>query len=275
MSAVGGVLRGRVRWWLLLAAVLIVFLGPMLVLMLSAAAARWSFPDLLPAALSARGLELLLRSGGPIALALVSSTGYALLVVLLAFLVSVLPASVLARYEFRGRLLLEALFLSPVLIPAITYGMGIHFTFIRVGLANTLPGVVLVLTAAAYPYMLRALIAGFQQIHPDYDACAANLGAPVLVRLVRVHIPLLGPAILSGASVVFLVAFSEYFLVFLIGGGAVPSYTGYLFPFLSGGDRTLGATLTLLFVLVPLLLFVTLDRGLERFYHRRGMGMAL
>lgn len=267
--------RTDLRWWLLLGSLLILFLGPLVVLVLSAIAARWSFPDLLPAALSARGLALLLRSGGPIVLSLLSSTGYAVLVVVLSFLVSVLPASVLARYEFRGRLLLEALFLSPVLIPAITYGMGMHFSFIRLGIANTLPGVVLVLTAAAYPYMLRSLTAGFQQIHPDYDLCAANLGAPLVVRLLRVHIPLLGPAILAGSSVVFLVAFSEYFLVFLIGGGAVPSYTGYLFPFLSGGDRTLGATLTLLFVLVPLLLFITLDRGLERYYHRRGMGMAV
>ncbi|MEX2442935.1 MAG: hypothetical protein WD492_04995 [Alkalispirochaeta sp.] len=86
-----------------------------------------------------------------------------------------------------------------------------------------------------------------------------------------VHIPLLGPAILAGGSVVFLVAFSEYFLVFLIGGGSVASYTGYLFPYLSGGDRTLGSVLTLLFVVVPLVLFVLLDRTLSVYYRRREM----
>lgn len=70
---------------------------------------------------------------------------------------------------------------------------------------------------------------------------------------------------------VFLVAFSEYFLVFLIGGGSVASYTGYLFPYLSGGDRTLGSVLTLLFVVVPLVLFVLLDRTLSVYYRRREM----
>ncbi|MFO8043238.1 MAG: ABC transporter permease subunit [Alkalispirochaeta sp.] len=261
----------RGPWLVFLVVVLVIFVAPMVVLVINAGAARWTFPDLLPAAASTRGVELLVENRGDIARSLISSTLYSAATVVLAFLLSVLPASVLARYEFRGRFVLEALFLSPVLVPAITYGMGIHFLFIRIGLADTVTGVVLVLTAVAYPYMLRSLIAGFQQIPPEMDACAANLGASLLRRLVVVHIPLLGPAILAGGSVVFLVAFSEYFLVFLIGGGSVASYTGYLFPFLSGGDRTLGSVLTLLFVVVPLVLFLLLDRTLSAYYRRREM----
>ncbi|MFW5695324.1 MAG: ABC transporter permease [Alkalispirochaeta sp.] len=261
----------RGLWVLFLFVLLVIFIVPVVVLVVSAGAARWTYPDLLPAEVGRRGIELLVDNRGDIARSLVSSTLYSLATVVLSFLLSVLPAGVLARYEFRGRLLLEALFLSPVLVPAITYGMGIHFLFIRIGLADTVVGVVFVLTAAAYPYMLRSLIAGFQHIPPEIDTCAANLGATLVRRMFVVHIPLLGPAILAGGSVVFLVAFSEYFLVFLIGGGAVPSYTGYLFPFLSGGDRTLGSTLTLLFVVVPLLLFLGLDRTLARYYRRREM----
>jgi putative spermidine/putrescine transport system permease protein len=262
---------GRVGWGLLTAGSLIIFLGPIVVLAMSALAARWVYPEVLPSTLSLRGVRYVQDNWNGIARALLSSTGYSLATVTLAFLVSVLPASVLGRYEFRGRITLEAVFLSPVLVPAITYGMGIHFLFLRIGLADTVAAVVLVLTAAAYPYMLRALIAGFQQIEPELDACAANLGAGPLRRLAVVHLPLLGPAILAGGSVVFLVAFSEFFLVFLIGGGAVASYAGFLFPFLTGGDRTVGSALTLLFVVVPLLLFGILDGTLRRYYRRRGM----
>jgi putative spermidine/putrescine transport system permease protein len=262
----------RAGWALLTIGTLILFLGPILVLVVSALAARWVYPEVLPSTLSLRGIQFVGNNLDGILRALVSSTGYSLATVVLAFLVSVLPASVLGRYEFRGRVTLEAIFLSPVLVPAITYGMGIHFLFLRVGLADTVSAVVLVLTAASYPYMLRALIAGFQQIEPEIDVCAANLGASLLRRLVVVHLPLLGPAMLAGGSVVFLVAFSEFFLVFLIGGGAVRSYTGYLYPFLTGGDRTVGSALTLLFVVVPLLLFAFLDGTLRRYYRRRGMG---
>jgi ABC-type spermidine/putrescine transport system permease subunit II len=261
----------HLAWGAVLVVVLMVFVLPVITVILSAAAARWQFPHLIPNAFSSRAVEFLWENRRGITRSLFSSAGYSLATVVLAFLVSVLPAEVLARYEFRGRIAVEALFLSPVLVPAITYGMGIHFLFIRLGVANTTLGVVLVLTAAAYPYMLRSLITGFQQIPADIDACAANLGASLSRRLLRLHIPLLGPAILAGGSVVFLVAFSEYFLVFLIGGGAVPSFTGYLFPFLSGGDRSLGSVLTLLFLVIPLLLFLGLDRTLTRYYRRRLM----
>jgi len=67
------------------------------------------------------------------------------------------------------------------------------------------------------------------------------------------------------------VAFSEYFLVFLIGGGAVDSFTGYLYPFITSSDRSLGAALSLLFLIPPILLFMVLEFGVQRIYRRRGI----
>lgn len=252
-------------------AIIVAIVAPGIVVLVGVVAARWQFPRLVPDAFTMRGLAYLAANRVRIASSLATSTLYALATVVGAFVVAVLPARVLARYEFRGRIALEALLLSPVLIPAITYGVGVHFAFIRLGLANTMAGVIVVLTASAYPYMLRALVAGFQQIHPDVDACAANLGAGLVTRLVCVHVPLLGPAIVAGGSIVFLVAFSDYFLVFLIGGGAVDSYTGFLFPFLTAGDRPIASALTALFVAVPVTLFAVVDLTVRRYYRRRGM----
>jgi putative spermidine/putrescine transport system permease protein len=71
--------------------------------------------------------------------------------------------------------------------------------------------------------------------------------------------------------VVFLVAFSEYFLVFLIGGGSVESFTGYLFPVITSSNRGLGALVTLIFLVVPVLLFAGLEMMLGGYFRRRGM----
>ena len=75
----------------------------------------------------------------------------------------------------------------------------------------------------------------------------------------------------AGGTVVFLVAFTEYFLVFLIGGGAVPSYAGYLFPMLLSSDRPVAALLTLIFLCIPLLLFVGLEFLVVRMYRKKGL----
>lgn len=259
-------LRSRPRGYFAQAFLLFLFVGPLLIVLVNALATRWVYPALLPEGLSVRGLEFLLRNLRGIAGAIVSSFFYSFAVVALSLTICIAPARVLARERFRGISVLEAVLLSPVLVPAITYGMGVHYVFVRYGLANRTIGVVLVLAAASYPYMLRALVAGFERIDPDYEAVAANLGAGPLRRTMTVTIPLLMPAIIAGSTVVFLVAFSDYFLVFLIGGGAVRSFTGYLFPFLSAGDRTIGSTLTLLFTVIPIILFFVLEITVRRFY---------
>jgi putative spermidine/putrescine transport system permease protein len=152
-----------------------------------------------------------------------------------------------------------------------TFAMGLHFLFIKFSLAETLVGVVVMLAMFSYPYMFRALVAGFQTMGEDYRICARNLGAGTLAIVLQVELPLLIPAVVAGGSVVFLVAFSEYFLVFLIGGGSVASFTGTLFPLLSSSNRSLAALLTLIFLFLPILLFLVMDTAVVRLYRKRGM----
>ena len=50
-------------------------------------------------------------------------------------------ASVLARREFRGKRLVELIILLPLIIPSFVTSMGIYFTFIKLGLSETMLGV--------------------------------------------------------------------------------------------------------------------------------------
>ena len=260
---------------LLLGILFLVFAAPIAVLVLYGGAGLWRYPNLLPESYSLRALRYVGGQGGTLARSLLSSLGYSLATVLLTFVICVVPASVMARERFRGKRLLEALLLAPALVPPITFTMGVHYVFIRAGLADSYLGVVLVLAVFSYPYMLRALTAGFMAYGPEYDVCAKNLGASLIERLVRVELPLLAPSVVSGGTVVFLVAFSDYFLVFLIGGGAVASYTGFLFPFLAGSDRSIAAVFTLIFLAVPLVLFATVDATVQRSYRRKGLSQGV
>lgn len=244
---------------------------PLGVLALYAVAPGWRFPDLLPATYDLRALRFLVSQAEPVSKHLLSSLGYSLLTVVLSFLICISPAHHFARREFKGKTLMEGLFLAPALVPAMTFSMGVHFLFIKTGLTDTFWGVTLVLTVFSYPYMLRALTAGYQAFGEDLEACARNLGAGPVQRFLQVDLPLLMPSAIAGGSVVFLVAFSEYFLVFLIGGGAVDSFTGYLFPYLTSSDRSTGALMTLIFLAVPVTLFVILELGVARMYRKRGM----
>lgn len=249
----------------------LLFILPVIVLILSSFAPGWRFPEIWPGEFSLKGIEFLALHKEKILTALGSSFAFSLVTVLVTLGMCLLPASVFAGSEFSGKALLEGLLLTPALVPPMTFAMGLHFLFIKFFLADTMPGVVLILAMFSYPYMFRALVAGYQTMGQEYRVCARNLGAGRLRTLLTVELPLLLPAIVAGGSVVFLVAFSEYFLVFLIGGGSVPSFTGYLFPLLSSSNRSLASILTLIFLFLPIFLFLVLDTTLIRVYRKKGM----
>lgn len=244
---------------------------PLAVLAIYAVAPGWHYPDLLPTEYDTRSLRFLASQGGPVARHMLSSLGYSLMTVALSFVLCIAPAHHFARRQFKGKSLLEGVFLAPALVPAMTFSMGVHFLFIKAGLADTFVGVVLALTVFSYPYMLRALTAGYQAFGEEYELCAKNLGAGPVQRFWQVDLPMLMPSAIAGGSVVFLVAFSEYFLVFLIGGGAVDSFTGYLFPYLTSSDRSTGSLMTLLFLTVPVALFFITELVVAGLYRKRGM----
>jgi putative spermidine/putrescine transport system permease protein len=249
----------------------LLFALPAVVLLFYAFSSMWRYPDIIPRRFDMHGLSFISGEFQGIARGLGGSFLYSLCTVALTFIMTVLPASEFARRSFPFKHLAEGLFLSPALIPSMAFAAGIQFIFIKIGISDSTTGVVLILSLVSYPYMLRALTAGFQAIGTGYRECALNLGSGRLTALLRVEIPLLVPAIISGASVVFLVAFSEYFLVFLMGGGSVPSYSGYLFPFLNSSDRSAASTLTLIFLIIPILLFALTDGLVLRSYRKKGL----
>ncbi len=259
------------RHHLLVCLLALIFVAPLLVLCLYALGSGWTFPNLLPRRFDLRAVEYLSSEWRSVGMHLGSSVAYSLATAVLTLVLTIAPAHLFARRQFRGKVFLEGILLAPALVPAMTFSMGVHSMFIRLGLADTMVGVVLVLSTFTYPYMLRALVAGYQSFGEEYALCAQNLGAGALTRLWRVELPLLLPSIVAGGSVVFLVAFSEYFLVFLIGGGRVPSFTGYLFPFLASSDLGVASILTLVFFAAPLVLFAVMELTVARAYRHRGL----
>ena len=256
---------------ILLSSLLIIFVAPLFVLLILAFSSSWRFPGPGPEALSLRAFNYIFRESPGFFSSLISSVVYSLTVTVMSVLICLLPARALARNDFPMKGFIEGLLLSPVLLPVMTFSMGIHIILLRMGLTGTFAGVVTVLTLYNYPYMLRALIAGYQQIPPSMEQTARNLGASWCFTLLRVELPMLTPALAAGGPIIFLTAFSEYYLVFLIGGGAVPSLSGYLFPFISGSDHSISSLLVLVFLTVPLILFFIQDMFIQKLYRKRSL----
>lgn len=251
--------------------ILIFFTVPPAVLLVHSFVPVWNYPSVIPGNFGFRSFSYVYEQNRDILLSLASSLAYSMVTVIFTVVLTVLPAQVFARREFKGRVFLETVLIAPALLPSISYAMGAHYFFLKTGLSDSFIGLVLVLSAMSYPYMLRALTAGFIAVGEEYALCAKNLGAGFFRTMFMIELPMILPSVISGGTVVFLVSFSEYFLVFLIGGGVVPSYSGYLFPFLNSSEHSIASLLTLIFLIVPFLLFLVIETFLALYYRKKYM----
>jgi len=145
-------------------------------------------------------------------------------------LVTIPAARALALYDFKGKKLVEILILAPLIVSPVAVAMGIHQLFIKLRLANTFFGVVLVHLIPCIPYSVRILKNVFESVGDKFQMQGKVLGASPIQNFIYVTLPIISPGILSAASLVFTVSFSQYFLTFLIGGEGLSPILWSCFP---------------------------------------------
>ncbi len=231
---------------------------PLVPLVLWAVANRWSFPAVLPTDWGLDGWRGGLRQGAPAALA--RSTGLGLLVAALATPTGAAAGRALALHRVPAARVVAAVLLVPVAVPPFAVVMGLS----QVALHLRVPpaaGVVTVLAVAAVPYTTYVMRAAYAGYDTGFEEEARSLGATPRHVLLRVHLPMVAPALAAAAFLAFLVAWSDYVVTLVLGGGALvtlPLLAGALAAG-SGNDATVAAV-SVAAVLPPtaLLLLTTL-----------------
>ena len=129
-----------------------------------------------------------------------------LAVVFLSLLIGVPAAYTLARRNFPGKRALLLLFLLPLMVPPMSYGIPLATVLYKVQLAGTIYGVILVMT----PFI--------EQIDPNLESAARVFGAGTLRMFWYVLVPLLGPGILAASLLVLVRTIAMFELTFLTSG---------------------------------------------------------
>jgi putative spermidine/putrescine transport system permease protein len=253
---------------LLLALWLLFLIVPFVPLVLTSLAKGWPWPRLFPSSFHVRAWAYLLADTVGTWRAATVSLWVALMVTMINLMVSIPAAHALVRYRFPGKRVVEGLLMAPILVPPLVTVMGMHLTFIRLHLTETVTGVVLTHLVPSLPYMIRALVISYSTLHPDLERQAQMLGAGAVQRWRYVVFPHMLPGIVAGSSLSFLVSFSQYVPTLLIGGGQVVTLPLLMFPFLNGGDASVGAAFSLVFAMIALLVLWGMDRLLQRHYDR-------
>jgi molybdate transport system permease protein len=137
--------------------------------------------------------------------------------------VGLLVAYALARWQFRGKQLLNGLVHLPLILPPVVTGYLLLLTFGRKGLigqyldqwfgivlAFRWTGAALAAAVMAFPLMVRAMRLAIEAVDPRLEQAAATLGAARPWVFATVTLPLILPGIIAGAILAFAKAMGEF-----------------------------------------------------------------
>jgi len=141
-----------------------------------------------------------------------------LTVVLLSGILGVAAAYVLARRNFPGKRLIILLFLLPLLIPPITFGIPLATVLYKIGLGGTFWGVVIANLVPSVPFVVLVLIPFIEQIDPKIEAAAQVLGAGTFRVFRYILLPMLLPGMLAAMLLVLVRTVAMFELTFLTAG---------------------------------------------------------
>ncbi len=150
--------------------------------------------------------------------------------VLVVTLVIAIPAAyVLARQNFPAKRLLTVLFLLPVVVPTITYGVPLATLLYKLQLAQTLPGVILINLVPSVPFAILILIPFVEQVDESLEKAARIFGAPSWQVFARVVLPLLAPGIIATGILLLVRTIALFDLTFLVAGPTTQTLVVKLF----------------------------------------------
>lgn len=145
-------------------------------------------------------------------------------------------AYLLARYEFRGKSLLQALSAVPFVIPTVVVAAAFYallgprgwlnlaamrmfdLTTAPIQLTNTIYAILLAHIFYNTTIVLRMVGDFWSHVDPRINQAARTLGADQLTTFFRITLPIIGPAIAAAALLVFIFDFTSFGVILLLGG---------------------------------------------------------
>ena len=137
---------------------------------------------------------------------------------LIATVLGTLAAVGLNKADFRGKAILMAVLISPMIVPVVVVGVGVYLFFAQIGLSDSYLGLILAHAALGAPFVVTTVLATLQNFNHNVVRASLSLGASPLSTFFRITLPLIAPGLISGALFAFTTSFDEVVLTLFVAG---------------------------------------------------------
>jgi|ERR1044072_8372637 molybdate transport system permease protein len=192
-------------------------------------------------------------------------------------------AFLLAKREFRGKELLDAVLTLPLVLPPTVTGYYLIVLLGRRGLIGkfiydltgwtvvfNLWGAVIAAVVVALPLMIKAARASLESVNPQFEIAAYTLGKGELETFLRISLPLARRGILAGLILSFARALGEFGATLMIAGnlpGRTQTMPLAIYEAVAAGDDRQAQLLALVLTVVSLLaVYLTNKLGRTQVY---------
>mgnify|MGYP000938458360 CR=1 FL=1 len=159
---------------------------------------------------------------------------------------------------------------APVMVPIILVAVGTFYVYARIGLVNSITGVVIAHTMLAIPFVVTVVIARLRTFDFEQMNAAAIAGASPLVAFLTIAVPQLRATFITAALLAFLTSLDEVVMALFISGGAYSTLTKVMFTNLRDQIDPIIAVVSTLLVAISILV-VSLYQLLQLRPARRGL----
>jgi putative spermidine/putrescine transport system permease protein len=176
-----------------------------------------SFIEIPPAALSVRWYREFFADPEWLA-SLGSSLRVAVLATSLSVLLGTTAALGLERLRGTWRSVLSALFLAPLVVPAMVLAVALYYVARPLGLAGTTTGLALGHTLMCLPYVVINVGISLKGLDPSLERAAEGLGAGPWRVFRTVTLPGIAPGLAGGAIFAAITSFDELIVSIFLAG---------------------------------------------------------
>jgi len=148
--------------------------------------------------------------------ALLRSLEVGLLTVLLSLVLGCPAGYAIARYDFRGRDLLQLLLVNVRAVPVVIISIPLLVTFIQWNLYDTVLSVALVHAAITLPFTVLLSASVFLRVPAELEEAAMSLGTGRLGAVARVVLPNSVPGLAAAALFAFVTSWNEVFVAVIL-----------------------------------------------------------
>ena len=204
----------------------------------------------------------------PIKLSIIVTLAAGIIVVLTGTLFGLL----FAKKQFKGKLLVETIFMLPLVLPPSVIGFLLIVVFGNQGFIGawmkeifgrsiifTSYAAVMAAVVVAFPLMFQTAKAGFQGVHRKFEEAAKDLGATDFQVFLRVSLPLAKRALLTGTILSYARALGEFGATLMFAGnipGVTQTVPTAIYMAIDSGDLTLAWLWVLTIIALSFLLLL-------------------